>query len=101
MSVKTLSKSFVCLLVFIGLASCDNSKSPVSIGSSVDDVYQVFDKKNVISFDNQLLISGKDKNYIAVVDDSNKVKDIKDYPLVEFDKEKIINLNKYTSNNGE
>lgn len=45
MSVKTLSKSFVCLLVLIGLASCDNSKSPVSIGSSVDDVYQVFDKK--------------------------------------------------------
>ena len=97
MSVKTLSKSFVCLLVLIGLVSCDNSKSPVSIGSSVDDVYQVFDKKNVISFDNQLLISGKNKNYIAVVDDSNKVKDIKDYPLVEFDKEKIINLNKYTS----
>ena len=97
MSVKTLSKSFVCLLVLIGLVSCDNSKAPVSIGSSVDDVYQVFDKKNVISFDNQLLISGKDKNYIAVVDDSNKVKDIKDYPLVEFDKEKIINLNKYTS----
>lgn len=59
MSVKTLSKSFVCLLVLIGLVSCDNSKSPVSIGSSVDDVYQVFDKKNVISFDNQLLISGK------------------------------------------
>lgn len=97
MSVKTLSKSFVCLLVLIGLVSCDNSKSLVSIGSSVDDVYQVFDKKNVISFDNQLLISGKDKNYIAVVDDSNKVKDIKDYPLVEFDKEKIINLNQYTS----
>ena len=65
---------FLYLLVLIGLISCDNSKLPVSIGSSIDDAYQVFDKKNVISFDNQLLISGKDKNYIAVIDDSNKVK---------------------------
>lgn len=77
MSIETLRKSFSCLLVLIGLVSCDNSKLPVSIGSSIDDVYQVFDKKNVISFDDQLLISGKDKNYSAVVDNSNKVKEIK------------------------
>ncbi len=97
MSVKTLRKSFVCLVVLLGLVSCDNSKLPVSIGASIDDVYQVFDKKNVISFDNQLLITGEDKNYIAAVDDSKKVKEIKDYPIVEFDKDKILNLNKYTS----
>lgn len=97
MSVKTLRKSFVCLVVLLGLVSCDNSKLPVSIGASIDDVYQVFDKKNVISFDNQLLITGENKNYIAAVDDSNKVKDIKDYPIIEFDKDKILNLNKYTS----
>lgn len=97
MSIKTLGKSFACLFVLLGLVSCDNSKLPVSIGASIDDVYQVFDKKNIISFDNQLLISEKDKNYIAVVDDSNKVKDIKGYPIVEFDKVNILNLNKYSS----
>lgn len=97
MSIKTLGKSFACLFVLLGLVSCDNSKLPVSIGATIDDVYQVFDKKNIISFDEQLLISGKDKNYIAVVDDSNKVKDIKGYPIVEFDKVNILNLNKYSS----